>query len=303
MGWKAFKVVFQIKSPIHIGHRKYSNLMQTRPYVPARVILGSLTARITRRVFGQTKDWKHYRIVGEALNRILTTSYFYPTVDEKGRIEKFPWEDAFPHYKFIGSYVSTALDNENRAALEGSLHEVEYISPRTRDIGEKVYLSGYFFIRQDIDLEEFYKEGQNYNLSSEEIEKLSNFLENIDEISDWKNFVQSLQIGGERGYGWGFIERKSIEKIKNDSIFGKYELNLSEDRPIIKIPENGNIPAHLIANSNHTPLSGNIEPLVRREWRDKPGSTIVFDGIAYEPGARAEEKLKLSIGVLGYLYL
>jgi len=323
MPWRMYKVVFRIKTPIHIGYRKYGNLMQTRPYVPARVFLGALTARITRKTFGQTRDWKHYRIVGEILNQIFTASYFYPTTDKEGGINLFPWDDNFPFYRFVGSYVSTALENEYKTAKEGTLHEVEYISPKTRDNGEQVYLSGYFLVKKNHNTDNIFPkieenlkaEYRKSNLSDEELTELLNLLQNIKNdgkfteitkiiLQNWQNITENLQIGGERGYGWGSIERVNPEGEKwesENSMFGKYEVVFEEDRPIIKIPKDKRIPAHLIVENDHPTLSGEVEPLVRREWRESPGSEVVFDGIAYKPGAEAMDGLKLTVVALGYL--
>ncbi len=320
MRWQICKVVFRIKTPVHIGYRKYGNLMQTRPYVPARVLLGALTARTTREIFGRTKDWRRYRLVGEILNRIFTASYFYPTTREDGGVNEFPWEERFPHYDFIGSYVSTALESGEKAAQEGSLHEVEYISPKTKYGGEQVYLSGYFFVREEQDADEIFRgisenletERRKANLSDEEVKELSDLLQNLKDtgkiseitqtvIQRWRDFTKPLQIGGERGYGWGTVERIHIGKT-NNRVFCRYAVDLAGDRPVIEIPEGESIPAHLIAEEDNTLISGEIEPLVRKEWREGPGSKVVFDGVAYKPGTKIrKDPNPLRVGNLGYL--
>ena len=318
MPWRMYRVVFRIKTPVHIGYRKYGNLMQTRPYVPARVLLGALTARITREIFGRTKDWRRYRLVGEILNRIFTASYFYPTTREDGGVNEFPWEERFPHYDFIGSYVSTALESKEKTAREGSLHEVEYISPRTRYGGEQVYLSGYFFVREEQDTDKIFREiyenleteHKKSNLSDREIEKLLNLLRILKDtgkiseitqtiIQNWRDFTGTLQIGGERGYGWGTVERIHIGETGR-RMFGRYAVDLTGDRPVIEIPEGESIPAHVVVEGTYPPVSGEVEPLVRKEWRKGPGSKVTFDGVAYSPGARVRDNTTLRITVLGY---
>ncbi len=318
MTWQMYKVVFQIKTPVHIGYRKYGNLMQTRPYVPARVLLGALTARTTREIFGRTRDWRRYRLVGEILNWLFTTSYFYPTTRETGGVNEFPWEENFPHYDFIGSYVSTALESGEKAAHEGSLHEVEYISPRTRDGGEQVYLIGYFFVREGKDTDEIFREirenleseRERANLSAEEVKDLSDLLQNLKDtgkfpeltqtiIQNWRDFTEVLQIGGERGYGWGTVERRCISETDN-KIFCRYAVDLAGDRPIVEIPKGESIPAHLVVKNDFPLVSGEIEPLVRKEWREGPGSKVVFDSVAYKPGARSGMDIELEIISLGY---
>lgn len=316
MSWRMYKVVFRIRTPIHIGYRKYGNLMQTRSYIPARVLLGALTSCITREIFGQARDWKQYRIVGEILNRIFTTSYFYPTTEENGQIDMFPWDENFPHYDFIGSYVSTALESGGKSVQEGSLHEVEYISPRTRYGGKQVYLCGYFFIREMQNICNIFREirenleieHRKSNLSCGEIGELLNLFQSNDRriaeiteriIKEWGNLTETLQIGGERGYGWGIVEKTHIGE-DSSRMFGKYAIDLAEDRPVVEIPEGESVPAHLIIGENDLRISGEIEPLVRKEWRENPGSSVIFDGVAYKPGVKVSANVRLSVGNLGY---
>ena len=56
----AYRLVFQIKSPLHIGWRRIGNLMQTQYYVPGRSFWGAVTANLTRWL-GET----NYRKIGE----------------------------------------------------------------------------------------------------------------------------------------------------------------------------------------------------------------------------------------------
>ncbi len=318
MEWKVYKVVFRIKAPIHIGYRKYGNLMETRPYIPARVFLGALTARITRTVFGPTQNWRYYRIVGEILNQVLTASYFYPTTNADGKIKVFPWDDEFLHYGFVGSYVSTALQQQERASEDGSLHEVEFISPRTRNGGKQVYLSGYFFVRENVDrrnipaslLENLKTGNAKLNLLEDEIEQLETILKEIEDneklkeiiskVFEWKTIVEALQVGGERGYGWGMIELQNTEEHTKEQIFNRYSVDQSGNRPGIKIEKEDPLPCHLIAQDNPSVITGYPEPLVRREWRKGPGSKIVFDGLSYPPGAVAICHCTVTLNTLGY---
>jgi len=63
----------------------------------------------------------------------------------------------------------------SHAAAERMLYEVEFLSPRTLDTGESVFLKGYVFERDGCSLK-------------------------------WKSTLKRLQLGGERGYGWGSVE-------------------------------------------------------------------------------------------------
>ena len=48
MTWTAYRVVFKLRSPMHIGCGKVGNVQRTRPYVIGRNFWGALTMRLTR---------------------------------------------------------------------------------------------------------------------------------------------------------------------------------------------------------------------------------------------------------------
>ena len=73
MAWQAYRLVFRLESPLHVGWRKIGNLMQTRYYVPGRVFLGAVTTNLARWL-GET----NYRQTGEWVRENLRFGYFYP---------------------------------------------------------------------------------------------------------------------------------------------------------------------------------------------------------------------------------
>jgi hypothetical protein len=176
--WTAYRVVFKLKSPMHIGCGKVGNVQRTRPYVTGRVFWGALTMRLTRDITdGSATDSKQYECYGNKVHSQLAYTYFYPAIKSNGdySIEWFWKNESLFRRRFLSSYASTALVYPQQAADEGLLHEVEFISPRTLDTGEQVYLVGYVFENEGCKLQ-------------------------------WKCACKWLQLGGERGYGWGDIQ-------------------------------------------------------------------------------------------------
>lgn len=235
MTWKAYRVMFKLKSPMHIGCGKVGNVQRTRPYVTGRAFWGALTMRLTRDKYAKenkpaTKS-ENYQIIGDKVNKLLGFSYFYPAISQSEQIS-YPWdkENQFRH-RFLSSYTSTALVYPQQAADEGLLHEVEFLSPRTLDEGKQVYLIGYVFEKDDSTLK-------------------------------WRDACTRLQMGGERGYGWGMVELIG-EPVETQALFGEQvTFNGDGDQPIIQSET-------LLAHTLSTGLSatGEIEPMVGREWR------------------------------------
>lgn len=237
MTWKAYRVVLKLKSPMHIGCGKVGNVQRTRAYVTGRVFWGALTMRLTRdqcaeenKPATQSED---YQCIGKQVNELLAYSYFYPAISQNAPID-YPWKNESQfRYRFLSSYTSTALVYPQQAADEGLLHEVEFLSPRTLDEGKQVYLIGYVFEKNNSTL-------------------------------NWRDACKRLQMGGERGYGWGMVKLKLInELVKTQDLFdGQATFDGRGDRPIITVQT-------LLAHTSSTSLSatGEIEPMVGREWR------------------------------------
>lgn len=262
-----YKVVFKLLSPMHIGWRKIGNLQQTRYYVPGRTLWGALTARIAR----DCGNFK-YEETGKKVDKYLRFTYFYPS-DNAEKISLLPWKspDEF-EWKYIRSYVNTALDfedNKEKRAKESSLHETEYISPRTRD-GNQVYLIGYIFERND------------WNLK-------------------WGNVLSEIQLGGERTYGWGRIKLEDCSKADSLDFNGFHmDFNLAGEAPIIKVPTSCPVISHVLVDdqiNNHV-TSGNIEPLVGLETDTQKGSfgsKVSSAKICWTPGTKFKKEFNFSI--------
>jgi hypothetical protein len=269
MTWTAYKIVFRLLSPMHIGWTKQGNVQRTRPYVAGKALWGALTARLTR-------DFPHlggdYETVGKRVSDELAFSYFYPAVGET--VDLWPWGERADEFawRYLGSYASTALNYGCNTAEEGSLHETEFIAPHTRD-GRPVYLVGYIFERQGCTL-------------------------------PWQEVLSRLQLGGERTYGWGRVElHKPPENVQQ---FFDFHLDLNGKRPVVIIPVGKELLAHTLAvefqGRRPVPgVSGPIEPLLGRETTNPQrfGGDLPPARICWQPGGTLTAGAKIIIGEYG----
>lgn len=264
MTWRAFEVILRLHAPLHIGCGKVGNLQRTYPYVTGRVLWGALTMRLTRDAFqgrGGVTDSGQYREVGDQVHRDLAFTYFYPALKSSaGYRVVWPWENESTfRRRFLSSYQGTALSYPQQSAAEGMLHEVEFISPNALDTGKSVFLKGYVFEKQGCTLK-------------------------------WKTALERLQMGGERGYGWGDVELVNVSQSNDGHLFdGLMTFKGDGDVPVVHLPDNGRLLAHTVAGD--LPIAGNVEPLVGREWRsDNPrrryvGQHVQFSGLCFAPGS------------------
>jgi len=244
MTWIFYHVSLRVTSPVHIGWKKTGNLQQTRPYVTGKALWGALTARLVR-----DQRNNNYQEIGEKVDNELRFTYFYPTT-ESSKVVVCPWKDSDKFsWMYLGSYASTAL--KDRVVEEGMLHETEYLSTKTRD-GKQVYLVGYIIE----------KEGCNLK---------------------WREALKRIQIGGERGYGWGRVEL--IDKPKKTKSCFDYTIDDEEDSPQITVPKDNPILAHALADGLN--CKGTIEPLVGRETDENKGfgGVISKAEICWIPGS------------------
>ncbi len=273
MAWKAFKVVLRLCTPLHSGWRKVGNLQMTRPYVTGRMLWGALTLRLTRTAAGSqpATDSKVYQEIGKLVHETLAFTYFYPALRKGSDFRVFwPWEDEGGfRRRFLGSYASTALTPSANSAADGTLHEVEFLSPRTMDTGEPVYLLGYFFEESGCSL-------------------------------NWREALSAIQLGGERGYGWGLVELEGeLTEVKDCQLFDDGVIFKGGNaRPLISVPGNGVLLAHTLATSD-LQVVGEVEPLVGREWGNAPGDRISRATICFVPGSQIWRKTIFEIGNYG----
>jgi len=292
MGFVHYRVVLKLISPLHIGRRKYRNLMEPREYVPGRTLWGALTARIVRDYFkGETGK---YERVGDLLNKNFRLGYLWPSLD--GENSYFPWEHKDFDYLFKSGYMGQSIDYTRGATEEGYLHEIEFIPPKTRD-GRQVYLIGDLWV-------------SNKNGFIESKDPLKVKIE--DKTIDMAEVLSSLQLGGERSYGWGRVKCKHLRTHSGHAL-GSIKIESANSEVILEFSENSHLTAHALAapwkGENSIPencFQGEIEPLTGYSWKksdekssEKQGWHLSLPPICFIPGSLVKEKLKVKIGKFG----
>ena len=286
-----YRVLLKLLSPLHVGKKKYSNLMTTREYVPGRTLWGALAARITRDYFGGQVSM--YKKIGDFLRQKFRLGYFWPSLD--GESPYFPWEHEDFNFLLKSGYMGQPIDYDKKATQEGMLHEVEFISPRTND-GRPVYLIGDLWIEK----------GALKNSKEEKITIKINSVEvPLGEV------FNKIQLGGEKGYGWGRVKLERLEIEGKRTIAGA---DYREERGeiILKFSKNSRIASHALAaggeSLNPVPegsLTGSIEVLTGYGYYRKGKNGLEF-GLAaplicYSPDSTVNRDEELKLGEFGIL--
>lgn len=276
VNWRIYKVILQLLSPLHIGWRKTGNIQQTRCYVTGRSLWGALTMRLTRDMAPRgaaVSDSAAYQAIGDEVHKFLSFTYFYPAGCSNGSYQAvWPWDNDFRR-RFLASRMGTPLSYPQHSAAPGLLHETEFISPRALDTGEPVFLVGYIFEKQGCTL-------------------------------PWKQTLDRLQLGGERGYGWGRVKLIDIAGEKGSKLF-EQNVNFLERnaRPAVSLPAKEKLLAHACAED--LPAAGGIEPLVGREWcsgqgkNSYAGQHLDYKGLCFTPGSLLREPTVFIIDKFG----
>ncbi len=294
MAWTLYRVTWRLEGPLHSGFAKLGNIQRTRLYVTGRMLWGALTARVTR---DQGRD--DYRTVGDQVSECLRFSYGYLCLTEDGGPSLLPEYTAKGlQYKLgnhrltereaqrlcLTSYASTALDYANNAAVDGSLHEVEFISPRTLCEQKKLSVEA----AQPLYLTALIAEKEN--ASSNPV------------VKDWLEACCRLEIGGERTYGFGKLTRQNCVQVKETDYptawFGS-EFVGNNSKPAV-IMRNGNVVAAHVA-LGHKVSFGQVEPFAGRATRSaaNAGQCIEYSGVYWLPGSIFDEEVVCLIGEHG----
>jgi len=247
--WRGKLLALELDAPLHIGERVSGNLRQTRRFAPGRAIWGSLTQRLTRWAGGRIPS--EFEATGREVHQHLRFSYGF--VSRKAdEVTEWPWEDREKFdWLYLQSYASTALA-DGRSKEDGSLHETEFIAPRTRS-GERVYLLLYLWADE------------------------ARFAADPLGAEFWAGYA----MGGERGYGWGRMRRAIVQDAPKD-LFGQWAI----DEELGLRRQGGKEPAALGHVAGGC-WRGRIEPLVGRETTNhSPGNVPSSAETVYVPGSR-----------------
>lgn len=274
MSWTHYRLVFRLQSPLHVGARTVGNLMQTRPYVPGKVLWAALTARLTRD-YHDGRSGSSYEHIGKLLKGYARFGYLWPalptgddrSVESADDLQVYvPWAHTADFDSlFLDSYAGTALDYDRNAALDGSLHETEYIASTARD-GRPVYLMGDLWLRTPPH----------------------------EDLAHWKEALGRVQFGGERTYGWGRVHLLPASLLPwTGPALGGITVDYRDDDVLLHLDEGQHTLAHVRATSDGDAVAGlvgPVEPLLGWERNTDVNSDDVWRlpaaTITYAPGAR-----------------
>jgi len=169
-----FELRYLLTSKLRIGAYQRGFTLTTLPFIPSYTIWGALVESITKRlsfksICNSEIDKLYEDVKNKVLYKTVFPTSFYPV--NEGTI-------------FTDSYVSTAIDNSTKSAIDESLHESEFISPYESTLVDdnlkKVDFVGYIIAK-------------------------SNWLQYLDENLSIPidHFIQSIQVGADRKYGFG----------------------------------------------------------------------------------------------------
>ncbi|MEM4217236.1 MAG: hypothetical protein QXZ09_04385 [Candidatus Methanomethylicaceae archaeon] len=269
MAWQVFKATYELRSPLHIGYHKVGNVQRTRYYIPARNLWGAVTEALTRRGFAtgvlKTVRPDDYKAVGEWVKTHCAFGYWFieengtalAPHNEDGALKYGPYRVADFERLYLRAHVTTALDASTTSAEEGSLHEVEFIAPYTKE-GKHTWVAGWVFLDDEA----------RQHLCGKHI---------------WRAWLGNLQVGGERRYGFGNLRLVNYVGIRR--LEDGYSLNTEALRPQITISRGRPLLAHTIVNGVNA--KGMIEPLVWRVTTSSNyfGMNLSFGAMCWEPGA------------------
>lgn len=187
-----YEIIFEQIQPLHLGFKKHGVVSETKIFIPGQTIWGALVNSFIKKDI-QEKDKIKIQEIQKMFENI---SCFFPIIKNGDNFENVltpeykdgelylgDYSERKFRYYFTDTFVSTAVNTKNREAVEGSLHEIDYILPNKKDkIKEKLFWKGYLKI-------------------------------NDETIKDFIKECESIYVGGEVKYGFGLIKCSSINKI------------------------------------------------------------------------------------------
>lgn len=302
--WKKINVIFYLKSPLHIGYTPFkgSVISPTRYYIPGRNLWGAVTKRTTEYLYRNPRA-DDYKKIGRCIIENFRFSYFYlydektiyfPCYTEKGFKYGNLIKVEFEH-RFIGSIVSTAIDDSGTAKNE-SLHEIEFINNKFKDRKgdiNNVKIIGCIWLKENTKID-----GNEITFDDKGI-----FIKDF-------NIIKELILGGESKYGFGHVLLESINKVE----FSNFAPFKWDNPANIEINSNEFLVAHL-KYEPFLKFEGNLELLTGRGYfdpeknendetnNDKPGKVISKPEYYISPGSTVilKEDFKFEVNWDGIL--
>ena len=319
--WKKENFVFRLKSPLHIGYMPFkgSVVSPTRYYVPGRNFWGAVTKIVTESQY-KKPEGKNYRKIGKRIIENFRFSYFYlydgqvvyfPRYTDQGIKYGGITKAEFEH-RFIGSIVSTEIEDKTRTAKDKSLHEIEFINNQFRDKNgniKPVMIAGCIWINED---------------AKSEI-KLKIKEDGI--FVNGSNIISELILGGESKYSFGHVQLASgvefpktapfkwgdipekIEIKQREPLVAhlKYNKNIKFEGDIELFTGIGFYDPKKLQDKDTTEGNGNIcsnnssDGKKESEGAEKPGRIISKPEFYFSPGTVLEEDINCKLNWDGTL--
>ena len=267
MGW--YKLVFKQKQPIHVGSAKWGVVNETEIFIPGSTMWGALTNIYLQKINTNNRkkqikkektDTTNRKELEEQLKKIIEyfekISNFFPSFDgenilqptyQKGEFgyllpdtNEFLSEDKFRFY-FVDTLVQTAIEPISRQAKDESLHELDYILPKSKqnlkNFKDNLYWIGIIQIKNN-DLENFLDDIKSesifagadvrYGYGELKLVNVSSLDEN-DKNFWWINNSNSIEIKTDKHSPY-FIEAQDNLKIEGEVLLIP-EIDFRENTP------------------------------------------------------------------------
>lgn len=296
MGWNRVDIVFELKSPLHIGYLPSKDLFiaPTRYYVAGRNLWGAITKRATENLFHAPRA-EYYQEMGKKIKRNFRFTCFFIYDGNTIYFPKYT-QDGLKYgdrncinvlefeRRFVDSIILTAIERKTGSAKDESLHEIEFLKNKYRDRKNNVKntkIIGCVWVKDE------------FSLPSENGKKKVN-IQDVGIFADDFNLISELTLGGEQNYGFGLVELESIG-------IGKFTVNdVSDNEGVrIEVEENSHIFFHL-EYDKHIPFEGDIELFSGRRYPQdssgecfrNPGRHTVRPWYFFSPGTLIKTGLK-----------
>ncbi len=288
MNWSWYELRYRALSPLHIGYHTLATVQRTRPYVTGRAMWGAVTSRLAQILAEGGKP--DYKKVDREVHQALLFTYLFPCLglEAKPLIPWFPsgekgCEPCF-YSKGLGNiqetsmcareferrfiYVTgqTAVAQATQTALDGSLHETEFLAHQVLNSNgfiTPVTFFGYLGVHA-----------------------------NFPHVDVLLKAIRELTVGGERSYGCGRLRLASPDEPRrlegHEKLFdwGAFDA----DSATVVWPTEVPVPAHVVI-CDGVPISGDIEPFLGRETAGEgPGKHISVMNPCWVPGSVISSK-------------
>jgi len=251
--WVCYRTVFSAEAPIHIGWHRLGLIERTRYYIPARAIWGALIASLAPIRFPDAGVPGMYQETTAEFAASVRFTCFFPSAGPNSEVWRPRYDPSaglmygnMPaadfESRFVFSQTSATLNPATFSALDGALHESEYLcftSPNNAP--GALHFIGYLIFKDSL-------------------------------AADLEKGISTVSIGAERNYGWGRLRLRSFQRT-TAPLFGEFPLTAGAvQNPSVRNNAEASLPAHLLHQAGKTNLAGDLELVGGRDWSPRSGS-------------------------------